>query len=546
MINVFKKMRAIYDEIEDIYKFEDKYKEIFKTSDEETEKDIESFKITRELSIGDKVNRNYVINTYTKLLEVYFKVDPNEYIDFENQKNNDIYIVFELLLELHDITELIKKYNLDYVITEEDIRAIAIKEQSKIKEHFESKLSRLTFLAKLIYTIDDGQNVIDSLQYHNINEVAFKNRKYVYIAIGQEKYYLKFLKFLDNDVLKQIQARNTKNARPGYDEQNPIVVTNKNNSNRITVAGFSSTPGDNNWFYNERIFNLPKISLELLRDKYNTVNQLIYDLCLINQHGKGKYLVTGSDMGVGKTTFLVALTEKIPQKWGIGLLDMSNETQMDVKFPDKNIYVLLTNAYYSIKQNFEFFLKMARDILLVGEIVNSEQIAELINAGLRINSGVGATMHSFSPYEVVANCKNLMLRSDMYDSSEQAEKDIARCLDFVFHLERHKYDKNRIIVEKIVEIEYIEDDIYIDEVLSGNINDMIKNTLKMAQLALKKFLYRRSYRYKPIIEFDYKKDRWIPKNLPSDEYFDRMSFFVEKEKIEKFKNDFLKEKEKIC
>ena len=89
--------------------------------------------------------------------------------------------------------------------------------------------------------------------------------------------------------------------------QNPILVTAKNNSNRISVAGYDVTPGDEDLYYNERIFNLSVVSLEDIKDEYNTIDDCILEFLKFNQKGRGSFIVSGSDMGVGKSTFLLSM-----------------------------------------------------------------------------------------------------------------------------------------------------------------------------------------------------------------------------------------------
>ena len=81
-------------------------------------------------------------------------------------------------------------------------------------------------------------------------------------------------------------------------DRNPIVVTSKNNSNRISAAGYEVTPGDGDFYYNERIFNLHVVSLEDLAEKYQTIDQNMISFLKYNQKGRGSFIVSGSDMGV--------------------------------------------------------------------------------------------------------------------------------------------------------------------------------------------------------------------------------------------------------
>ncbi|WP_432664786.1 ATPase, T2SS/T4P/T4SS family [Wukongibacter baidiensis] len=541
-MDISQKIIKLYEMIEDITDNIDRYSELLKISKDKAEKDIEYFKALRKKSRGNRQARIYVINTYVRFMVSVLNFDKEiikEYIDFNNLQSNDISILFEMVLDVFDISELIDKYTLDVKITEKDIREIAKKEEKHLYEHFNKPIDQVRFLATLIYASEDGQSVIDSLQYQNINEIGFSRKDYIYIEYRKNKYYLSFLRFKDNETALNIQSKNTVNTKPHYDQNHPIVVSNKDNSNRITVAGYISTPTDEHLYYNERIFNLENIFLETMRDELRTIDDLVYELIMIHLEGKGKHLVTGADAGVGKSTFLNSMILKIPDKWGILVLDSSYELQSDKKAPDKNIYFLIENPLLSVRQNFEYGLKMARDIINYGEIVKAGQMAELINAGLRLNSGIGATLHSFSPFEVIQNCRNLMMRSDMYDDSGVAEGDVARCVDIIFHLGKHPKDKGRIILQNVVEVIYIDQDTYVEPMLTGKRKDMIFNLLKMSQLALHKYLYRKNYKYNEIIRYDERKDAWIPINLPSSEYFNRISNYVSREKIDKWINRFM-------
>ncbi|SHK59432.1 P-loop NTPase family protein, partial [Paramaledivibacter caminithermalis] len=435
------------------------------------------------------------------------------------------------------ISEIIDKYKFDAKITEEDIIKLIKEEKKNIKEKFTLFRERIRFLSKIIYMIENGQDIIDSLQFHNINEIGIINKNYIYIVYKGRKIWLSFLKILDKAILEKIQKKSTQNKKPQFDTSNPIVIASKNNGNRVTVAGYIATPDEEEMYYNERIFNLKKITLEEMRDKYKTINEPIYKLLMLNQKGRGTHLITGSDMGVGKTTFLTSMMEKIPDKWGIGIIDTQNEIQARNKYPWKNIITLIENPLISIEECFEYMLKMARDVLYVGEIVNPQEIAQLINASLRLNAGAGATLHSKTPFEVVANCRNLMMRTTMYDNSIIAETDIARALDLIIHLEKHPNEKGRIIVKNIVEVEYIEKNIDTKVVLEGSKEEKINNILNLAQLALQKYLQPKLYRYREIFEYKANKNIWILKNLPSNEYFKKISNFVLEKEIQEFKNN---------
>ncbi len=538
MVNEVNIFGDLAQKLDDILNDTDKYSKIYEINREKSEEEIKLYTELKDKAVlGEKTARNYLINLYTKLMSSKMidinQETVNELIDFKEILNNSPQILFEMLLEVYDMSDIIKKYNFKNKISESDIKEICEKEKNVIAKKFSKYVDRLKLIAIIIYAKEYGQDCVDTLSHHNINEIGIIDKDYVYIVHRGEKVHLEFLKFENKNIILNIQKKTTSNGVVNFDKQNPTLVTSKNNSSRITVAGYDSTPGEDDLYYNERIFNLKKITLEEMRDNYKTINQDIYEFLCINQKGRGSHYVTGADMGVGKSTFLLAMMEKIPDMWGIGILDTQNELQARKKYSWKNILTLIENPKRSISECFEIMLKMSRDVIVVGEITKPSEVAEQINASLRLNAGVGGTMHSLSAFEVVTNIRNLMMRTNMYQNAEIAEADIARGLDLIIHL--CKLPNGRIVVENIVEVVYVEQDKYIKYLQEGSNKEKIKNILNLVQLALQKYLYKKSYRYNEIFRYDMENDRWHMINKPSNSYFEKISKYVDEAEIEDFK-----------
>jgi Flp pilus assembly CpaF family ATPase len=542
----YKKYEGMIKSIDEIFNDPDQYGNLYNIDRNQAELELNLYsELKNKAALGEQDARKYLINKYSILLRQIYDLNDEtieEYINFKKLQDNNVQILFEMLLELYDISELIERYALPIQISERDIRRIIEDEKENIHAHF-ILANKLKLLALIIYSREYGQDIIDSLQHHNINEIGVIDKEYVYIVHKGIKIHLNFLCFNDNSIIENIQKKTTQNSTINYDRQNPTVVTAKNNSSRITVAGYDITPTEEDLYYNERIFNLKKITLEDMRDSYMTINDVIYQFLVMNQNGRGSHFVTGSDMGVGKSTFLLAMMEKVPDKWGIGILDTQNELQAKKKYPWKNILTLLVNTKRTIAQCFEFMLKTARDVLYVGEITMPSEVAELINASLRLNSGVGATLHSLSPFEVVTNVRNLMMRTEMYNDASLAEADIARGLDLIIHLS--KLNDGRIIVESILEVQHVELDYFRNPVLEGSYKEKLMNLCDMAQLALQKYLYSKRYRYNQIIKFDYDLQKWITMNLPSERYFEKIGKYVQQKDIEEMKQLLYKDLQRV-
>ncbi len=529
--------------LDEIFRDVDMYRAIYEINRKQAEVEVQLYsQLKSKAALGEKTARSYIVNQFTKILSTHLfdfnENTINHIVNFENIHENAVQIIFEILLVAYDISELIEKYELGTSVTEQQIRDIAKLEEHVCKERCHTLTDKLKLIATLLYAKEYGQDCIDTLQYHNINEIGIIAKDYIYIVYKGRKIHLTFLSFMDKSIILNIQKKTTQNSIVNYDENNPTVITSKNNSSRITVAGYDVIPPGDELYYNERIFNLKKITLEEMRDRYGTINDLIYKTLILNQKGKGAHFITGADMGVGKSTFLLAMMEKVPNQWGIGILDTQNELQARRKYPTKNILTLIESPKRSITQCFELMLKMARDVLYVGEITKAAEVAELVNASLRLNAGVGATMHSLSPYEAITNIRNLTMRTEMYTDANIAEADISRGLDIIIHLSKHPTDEGRIIVEYIVEVEHINKGQYLKVNQDGTLRQRLTNLIDMMQIAIQKYLYPKHYRYNTIIQYDREKDDWITVNSPSESYFEKIGKYVDIKDIEDFKRCF--------
>ncbi len=495
-------------------------------------------------SLGDLEARNALIDYFVQILESnvdgQVQEDIQTLVDFQNIINNGAGILFELLLANRSLCSLLDRYAITEQLDESRLFTIAQREEEEkpFSVRYQSRREQFRFLAALLYAATYGQDCIDSLQYQDISEIGILNKDYIYVVHKGRKIRLSFLRFDTSGTIVNIQKKATQNAALNYDRQNPILVTAKNNASRISAAGYDVTPTDQDWYYNERIFHLQSISLETMLQTLHTIDETIYWLLMMNQKGRGSFFVTGSDMGVGKSTFLLSLLEKYPNYWGIGILDPQNELQAGKKYPDKNVLTLVENARKDLSSCFAYLLKTSRDVIVVSEITMPEEVTELVHAALRLNAGVCATMHSFSPHEVVPNLRNLMLRTEMYQNKTTAEEDIAGSIDLIIHLCR--LAGGRIVVESIHEI-YLE-----RELERPDWNDEREEDKEYIQWKLMKLQWRalqeqvtgRKYLLRKLVEYQPAADCWIVWNRPSEQYFSKMSRYAEPCLLDQVKSRF--------
>jgi hypothetical protein len=107
-VNNMQGFKDICREIDEILNDVDKYQRLYNVDRKEAEREILRYAGYKDkAALGCKEVRSHILNQYTIILRQFYKMDDdrvNEFIDFNNLKNNDIKVVFEMLLELYDIS----------------------------------------------------------------------------------------------------------------------------------------------------------------------------------------------------------------------------------------------------------------------------------------------------------------------------------------------------------------------------------------------------------------------------------------------------------
>lgn len=521
--------------------------------------------------LHDPQARNLILSRYVQMLRYFGYNDRNkvkQIFDFDDIQHNPDDFIFESLLLAHDITYYLNKYKIGQEVLDESgeiawspedleqpvlddfpekfsaekLRRIAEEESRDLQLFYKNSSNRLRLLAIIMFSRVYGFSVIDSLGYHRHSENGVRDKDYVYIIYRGVKIWLSFLHFHSAAEVSAIQSAATSLTNgTKFEVKNPHVISSMHNSSRVTVAGFVMTP-PNKTYYNERLFTAGdegKITLEDLRDKYHTIDDRMYKINVLHQQGRGRTMVIGPFMGVGKTSYLGALLSKTPPKWGIGVLDPQNELQLDLKYPWLNVYTLTTSENRSIADCFEAMLKQARDILCVSEVAGYEEMAELVKGAKRLNAGISATMHSGSVEELVSNCADLLMETGKYDTRAAAELAVAKSLDFVPNL--INLPGGRIVVESLSEVIPVDPDVLVTDLELGDgytFEQKRNKVLDLAQMYLSNKLYTKGYRVQTLIRYNRAKDDWDVVGKPSENYMQRLASQLPPKAVEYFASLF--------
>ena len=472
------------------------YQDVFKTSLEEAYDQINKIESIRFKAIsGDKAAECFMIEKLCRFIHELGEADNDKIIDFSELTKNPPEIKMILLLEVLELRIIIDEYDIGNIFKSVMLEKVFIDKLEIIRDRFVNLKEKTKIIAKVIYSNIYGLGIIDFLKGRYINEIGIIRKEYIYIISNGKKIRIEPARIVSNEALRNILKKAALNSNNPFDKANPISISSRRNTDRVAVAGYDVAPDENELYMNIRIFNLESITLEELRDKYKTIDDEMLTFLEMNQKGKGSFFVTGADMNVGKSTLLLAMIQKLPDEYGIGILDPQNEMRIGTKYPGKNAITLILNNQKSTDECFEYILKTSRDIIVVSEITNSNEATQLINGALRLNCGICATMHSLNPEEVITNLRNLMLRTDMYTNEHIATEDIKRGIDLIIHLKRIR---ERIVVDSI------------DEICSTGLNRLFK----------------------------YSNDTWIKHNSPSEKYFKKVSNYFDEIDLKTYERIF--------
>ncbi|MGE5329062.1 MAG: ATPase, T2SS/T4P/T4SS family [Deltaproteobacteria bacterium] len=418
----------------------------------------------RQAVAGDQNAKNYVINKIIKTLTTEMDINNeniNYIINFNDIQKLPYYYQFHILTLKYDISKIIDKYNDQFGIidfsdagnnifhkeTFEKIMESETREQNLILDYIE----KINVIANIVYAEVYGLSIIDRIEFMDINEVGVNGFQYIWIQHRGSKIWLEFLEYPDNNLLNNVCKNAVSfNSKVDLSPSNPGIICQRYDGSRITC---SLQP-----FYSEPTLNLRRFNLGNFNpDKMvnlGTIDELSRDLLKILIMGRSNIIIAGG-MGDGKSTTLMTLINFVPGSRAIGTIEENLELRLKTRHPSKNVIEAQAVPGKPISSAFEFMLKQARDIVILGEITNSEEATQLINVMLRLCRGSMGTFHSENPKAVIINLRNLLLKSGFYHNEMVAQADVVEAVNIVIQMTHD--NKGRRFVDYITEIEPVAD-----------------------------------------------------------------------------------------
>ena len=260
--------------------------------------------------------------------------------------------------------------------------------------------------------------------------------------------------FESNEKLEDVAQRIAARSNRAINQANPIVDTRLSDGSRVNIVlapvAINGTTITIRKFYEqpltiERLIELGSITEEaaeflrkLVVSKYN--------------------IFISGGTGSGKTTFLNALSNYIPEDERVITIEDSAELQLRkinnlVSLEVRNSNISGENGI-TIRDLIKSSLRMRPDRIVVGE-VRAEEALDMLQAMNTGHDGSLSTGHSNSPSDMLSRLETMVLMG-MQMPVIAIRQQIASAIDIIVHLKRMR-DKTRKVVE-ITEVKSFEDE----------------------------------------------------------------------------------------
>lgn len=303
---------------------------------------------------------------------------------------------------------------------------------------------RFEVLLQLIYEDIRGNSCIDELTYQNVGDISIgvsgipdtlfsedtggfrKSYDTCWVKFQSNPIHLRFLSFGSYAKLKDVVRRGVDYQMKGqFSEKEGYKLGYAKDGSRRSAAiePFGESPAL--WI---RKFTVKSLSNDALFGGVKGSN-LVSTLERILVQGGATIPICGPQ-GSGKTTKLEAVCEYIQNFYAIRVMESEFEARLRWKYPNKNIYTVEANENTPVSpaEAYNFSLRTAGDIYIIGEARGDESIVSVTRTANRGGRSVLFTFHPNSPKATITEIANALIREKMYVNLKDA---IATALETV-------------------------------------------------------------------------------------------------------------------
>lgn len=326
----------------------------------------------------------------------------------------------------------------------------------EIRESENGKILSLEERERLSKSVFHSLRKLDVLQEliedESITEIMVNGHEHIFYEKGGQIYEWagKFSsKEKLEDIIQQIVAGNNRMVN----ESSPIVDTRLRDGSRVNIV-LSPIALDGSVISIRKFPKEPMRMEQLL--SYQSISKEVVDFLALLVKARYNIFISGGT-GSGKTTFLNALSEFIPNDTRVITIEDSAELKITgipnlVRFETRNANVQGENAV-SMRDLIKTALRARPDIIIVGECRGAEAL-DMLQAMNTGHDGSLSTGHANSCMDMVSRLETMVLMG-MELPLSAIRGQIASGIDIMVHLGRMR-DRSRKVLE-IAEVDGMKD-----------------------------------------------------------------------------------------
>lgn len=357
----------------------------------------------------------------------------------------------EVLEQMYD--KIIQKIDMDHELSDDEIRELihtVIKEEAK--QRYLPLKEEISLGKELFNAFRKLDLLQELLEDEEITEIMINGTQSIFYE-KEGKIYQSDRSFVSinrlEDIIQQIVAKTNRYVN----EANPIVDARLEDGSRVNIV--LRPIALNGPIMTIRKFPKEKVTMDQLV-RWGSISKECAEFLEKLVRSRYNIFVCGGT-GAGKTTFLNALSDFIPEDERVITIEDNAELQIKgvknlVSLEARNVNQEGEGAI-SIRDLAKCALRMRPDRIIIGEVRGEEVVDMISSAMLNGHSGSMSTGHANNPTDMLYRLETMMMMG--IDLPLRAvQRQVSSALDIIIHLGRLRDNTRKVMqIAEVLEVE---------------------------------------------------------------------------------------------
>lgn len=202
-------------------------------------------------------------------------------------------------------------------------------------------------------------------------------------------------------------------------------------------------------FFARKHDSAPGVEPEILvkDENANILLTILYWIIL----GQKNIIITGQQ-GTGKTTFMKALINYIPETANIRINEMIAELGLRYAFPNRNTLAVQQTATISMQDGLNILKKTNGFVNLIGEIAEAIQSVFFVQQSQKASAQAMGTHHAKTTDALINSIAQDLQEEKVYQSKEESMQVVVEAVNFDCHLENTKGHRHVQFLNEVIPV----------------------------------------------------------------------------------------------